>query len=39
MSINYVHFDTAQREDLTTDSFSCELKLVNPLRNVKKKKS
>jgi hypothetical protein len=36
MSINYVHFDTQQREDLTTDSFSCELKISNPLRNVKK---
>jgi len=36
MSINYLHFDTAQREDLSTDSFSCELKLSNPLRNVKK---
>jgi hypothetical protein len=34
--MNYLHFDTAQREDLTTDSFSCELKLSNPLRNVKK---
>ena len=36
MSINYLHLDTAQREDLSTDSFSCELKLSNPLRNVKK---
>jgi len=36
MNINYLHFDTAQREDLTTDSFSCELKLSNPLQKVKK---
>jgi hypothetical protein len=36
MSINYLHFDTSQREDLSTDPFSCELKISNPLRNVKK---
>jgi hypothetical protein len=36
MSINYLHFDTSQREDLSTDPFSWELKISNPLRNVKK---
>jgi hypothetical protein len=34
--MNYLHFDTSLREDLTTDSFSCEMKIANPLRNVKK---
>ena len=34
--MNYLHFDTAQREDLTTDPFSCEMKIASPLRNVKK---
>ena len=36
MNMNYLHFDTSQREDLSTDPFSCELKISNPLRNVKK---
>ena len=35
-SIQFYHFDTAQRDDMTTDSFSCELTLTNPLRKVKK---
>ena len=34
--MNYLHFDTAQRQDLTTDPFSCEMKIANPLRNIKK---
>ena len=36
MNMNYLHFDTSQRQDLSTDPFSCELKISNPLRNVKK---
>jgi hypothetical protein len=35
-TIQFYHFDTAQREDISTDSFSCELRLTNPLRKVKK---
>ncbi len=34
--MNYLHFDTSLREDLTTDPFSCEMKIASPLRNVKK---
>jgi len=34
--MNYLHFDTSQRQDLSTDPFSCELKISHPLRNVKK---
>ncbi len=35
-TIQFYHFDTAQRDDMSTDSFSCELRLTNPLRKVKK---
>ena len=35
-TIQFYHFDTAQKDDPTKDSFSCELTLSNPLRNVKK---
>ena len=35
-TIQFYHFDTAQKDDVTTDSFSCELTLTNPLRKVKK---
>jgi hypothetical protein len=35
-TIQFYHFDTTQKDDVTTDSFSCELTLSNPLRKVKK---
>ena len=35
-TIQFYHFDTVQRDNLTDDPFQCQLTLSNPLRNVKK---
>jgi len=34
--IQFYHFDSAQRDNLSDDPFQCQLTLSNPLRNVKK---
>jgi len=35
-TIQFYHFDTAQRDNLADDPFQCQLTLSNPLRRVKK---